>query len=433
MKRFALIIALFLPLAMLGVTPVFNTPSNRIVSIEPTGSTGLDGVYVLFDTHGVTFSVEGARDYAFFGSSGAAFATPATSVSGALELKNDDCGIVVSAGGNTYYYWIVNYQNHLFSANGLTEGPTIGDCSRIAFSFNGSAGPIRYYSINGRGIELSRDIILSYEALVYDQESGSYDKQDITESLSSIGNTLYVNASGCPTSYSITPDRFAREWNIGEECSTDLIDARLVDAVVSVKQTERDVDNEKNVETALGGSAPVDISFSAAVTDAAIFHEWQFSKYPEFDDIDRRFTETDFEYSFTDAGTTYCRFTAADAAGNCTYFSETFEVFVGESKIECPNAFSPYGSPGVNDEWKVSYQSIISFECHIFNRWGKEMFSFNNPALGWDGKFGGKLVPAGVYFYVITATGADGRHYKLSGDINLIKAKEVSGVSSPNN
>ena len=33
-----------------------------------------------------------------------------------------------------------------------------------------------------------------------------------------------------------------------------------------------------------------------------------------------------------------------------------FEISVGESKLEAPNVFSPYGSPGVNDEWKVAYK-----------------------------------------------------------------------------
>ena len=33
------------------------------------------------------------------------------------------------------------------------------------------------------------------------------------------------------------------------------------------------------------------------------------------------------------------------------------------------------------------------------------MCSFNNPADGWDGKYKGKVVPSGVYYYVIKAKG----------------------------
>ncbi|MCH5346741.1 MAG: gliding motility-associated C-terminal domain-containing protein, partial [Muribaculaceae bacterium] len=72
---------------------------------------------------------------------------------------------------------------------------------------------------------------------------------------------------------------------------------------------------------------------------------------------------------------------------------------------------------------RVSYKSIIEFECHIFNRAGLKMATLTDPSQGWDGKYNGKLVPAGVYFYVIKARGADGKQYKLSGDINIINFK----------
>ncbi len=91
--------------------------------------------------------------------------------------------------------------------------------------------------------------------------------------------------------------------------------------------------------------------------------------------------------------------------------------------LKCPNAFTPFNQDGVNDIWKVSYSSIIEFECHIFNRSGRKIISFTDPSQGWDGRFGGKFVPAGAYYYVIKARGADGKDYKLSGDINLIDYK----------
>ena len=105
-------------------------------------------------------------------------------------------------------------------------------------------------------------------------------------------------------------------------------------------------------------------------------------------------------------------------------------MFIGESRLEIPNAFSPGASPGVNDEWKVSYKSLVEFECHIFNRWGVKMCSFTDPALGWDGKYGCKLVPAGTYYYVIKARGSDGVEYKKSGDINIINYRNDSPSGS---
>ena len=65
-------------------------------------------------------------------------------------------------------------------------------------------------------------------------------------------------------------------------------------------------------------------------------------------------------------------------------------------------------------------ESLIDFDCHIFNKWGTELFSTTDPSIGWDGKYRGKYVPAGTYYYVIRAEGSDGKKYKLSGDINII-------------
>ena len=78
----------------------------------------------------------------------------------------------------------------------------------------------------------------------------------------------------------------------------------------------------------------------------------------------------------------------------------------------------------------MSYRSIVSFECQIFNRWGKRLATLTHPSQGWDGKAGGKVVPSGVYFYAIKARGADGKDYKLSGDINVIGSSQ-SAASGP--
>ncbi|MDE6062756.1 MAG: T9SS type B sorting domain-containing protein, partial [Duncaniella sp.] len=160
-----------------------------------------------------------------------------------------------------------------------------------------------------------------------------------------------------------------------------------------------------------------------AVTDAALFKEWQLSRFEDFEDTHLRFQELSFDYTFTEEGTTYVRFMCANADGSCEAYGDVYTVSIGASSLKCPNAFSPNGD-GVNDEWKVSYSSIVSFDCHIFDRYGHEMASFSDPSLGWDGKYKGKLVPSGAYYYVIKARGADGKNYKLSGDINIVNYEQ---------
>ncbi len=94
-----------------------------------------------------------------------------------------------------------------------------------------------------------------------------------------------------------------------------------------------------------------------------------------------------------------------------------------------PNAFSP-NDDGVNDEWKVAYRSLLTFNCWIFDRQGHQICHLTSPDQGWDGKIGGKTVDSGVFYYVIEATGTDGKKYKKSGDINVVKYVGVKGTTS---
>ena len=151
------------------------------------------------------------------------------------------------------------------------------------------------------------------------------------------------------------------------------------------------------------------------------FKQWQVSDNADFNYILMDFAQDEVEYTFEEAGTTYWRFYYANSDGSCEDYSETYTVNIGESGLVCPNIFSPGTTPEVNDIWKVSYKSIVDFHCWIYNRWGVLIKEFTDPSDGWDGTYRGKLVSAGVYFYVIRATGSDGKKYKLSGDINILR------------
>ena len=51
------------------------------------------------------------------------------------------------------------------------------------------------------------------------------------------------------------------------------------------------------------------------------------------------------------------------------------------------------------------------------------MFYFDSPDQGWDGKYRGKYVDPGVYYYVIEAKGAYNKKMKLKGHINILRPK----------
>ena len=89
-----------------------------------------------------------------------------------------------------------------------------------------------------------------------------------------------------------------------------------------------------------------------------------------------------------------------------------------------------YLRDGINDIYraKEGYQSIVSFEAAVFNRWGKRLHRWTDPADGWDGTLGGQPVPAGAYSCVVKAVGADGVKYNFKKTINLLRGySEESG------
>ena len=70
----------------------------------------------------------------------------------------------------------------------------------------------------------------------------------------------------------------------------------------------------------------------------------------------------------------------------------------------------------------------MEFHAIIFNRWGKKLYEWDDPAGGWDGTVGGKDVAQGVYFVLVKAKGADGKEYNIKRDVNLLRGyTEESG------
>jgi gliding motility-associated-like protein len=79
------------------------------------------------------------------------------------------------------------------------------------------------------------------------------------------------------------------------------------------------------------------------------------------------------------------------------------EVFVKLLKMPIiPNTFTPNGD-GINDYWTIKYLDSYP-ECmiRVFNRDGQAIYeSLGYRGLGWDGKYKGKQLPFGTYYYVI--------------------------------
>ena len=74
-------------------------------------------------------------------------------------------------------------------------------------------------------------------------------------------------------------------------------------------------------------------------------------------------------------------------------------------RIDLPNAFSPGGTPGVNDTFfAFPNRYVTEFEIFIYNRWGELVFYSMDQNFQWDGNFNNKPVPVDTYAYVIKFT-----------------------------
>lgn len=408
-----------------GVT--FSGAVGEVINLEPDSRSGLDALYVARSVNGLSISFQSDKSITWwrFGAAGGAYAEQIHDIEHAgsiwtLKKPQGNMGYMIEIGESAhYYFWLVDYSAYPFEADGLQA--FAGDCGSVALDFAGKAERMTYSSITGRAIEIDRGIEISFMNAEWNAEENRYMTVSETVDRAWVGEHITLPAPYVTTSFTLNGDRFLRAWGAEQSVVSGQLSPQAIDATTSAEQDRRENDNEQSTgNEELGGSAPVDITFRADVTEAAIFNEWQFARDPDFDRIDYRSNDLIVDYTFREMGTTYVRFIAANADASCDYVGDTYTIFVGESDLTIPNAFSPGSSEGVNDVWKVSYKSLVKFECHIFNKWGEKLAEFTDPAQGWDGKYRGKVVPAGVYYYVIKAVGADGRKYNRSGDINIV-------------
>ena len=415
--------------------------SHKIFEEVPAKNTGLDMVYVLYDSQQNRMQYTAGSSNATvkwykFGATGGAYAEEITSIErngnvSVLKSVIPNSGYIIEENTNRKYVWVVNYADYRLRVNSI-EAVNDGDCSSATLNVQGEGDAIVYYSINGARKVLDRNLKLIYNNLVWNETDLMWNSETQEEELQELKSTISLPAPYCNTIFTLTGDRFLEYWGEGISMTSDEYQTQAVTVTTRAEQEQKEADNQVGGgdETTLGGSAPAVITFSAYYTDAVATKEWQMSHDAEFEEIADRRNEDEITVTFEEAGTTFWRFVCSNATGECSAYSDVYQVNIGESMLKCPNAFSPGVTEGVNDEWKVSYKSIVKFKCWIFNTWGVQLCELNDPSQGWDGKYKGKIVKPGVYYYVIDAEGSEGKKYKLKGDINVVGLRKERNTES---
>ena len=159
------------------------------------------------------------------------------------------------------------------------------------------------------------------------------------------------------------------------------------------------------------GSIPLDVTFTYTGSGASTYF-WNFG------DGSSSATQ-DAIHTYTSAGTYNVMLVVTN--GVCTDTLFLTVIAENPSFLIVPNVFTPNGD-GQNDEFHVQYESIGTFDCIIFNRWGKKMFESTDVSTGWDGKTeGGSDASDGVYYYILNAKGLDNISYEMHGTVTLIR------------
>jgi len=86
-----------------------------------------------------------------------------------------------------------------------------------------------------------------------------------------------------------------------------------------------------------------------------------------------------------------------------------------------PSAFTPNGD-GLNDLLRPRYNGIKHLDYFsVYDRWGQLVFTTSDMSKGWDGKVRDQLQGNGVFVWIISAEGFDGKKFQLKGTTTIIK------------
>lgn len=328
---------------------------------------------------------------------------------------------VKSSTGLTKYVWIIDYSKYKVELNSLTVSEEQSGCDGVRFDGDVSITPIYYNTPLGNNTELKRNFELSYNTAKWDENANRFVL--VTEKKTIEGNPLKNYLTPPPyadTDFTLSGDLFARHFNMEQSVTSELYTAVAIDLKVDTMYI-----NGAGKLDDVTFSAPLEVRFTAHANEP-VANSFLWTIYEENDSTRAyNYRGNEVEHIFELEGTYIAELIVLDRTGKCEARSPQYKFNISKFYWDAPNAFSPGSSPGINDEFKIVYQSILSFKGWIFNRWGNEIFHWTNPDMGWDGKKGGKYVAPGVYYYLLEAKGSDGRLHKKTGSISILRPKTI--------
>jgi gliding motility-associated-like protein len=126
-------------------------------------------------------------------------------------------------------------------------------------------------------------------------------------------------------------------------------------------------------------------------------------------------------------GSTLSTFTAQESGtyavtvtdGSCSASSAIVIYSDCNEMLFIPNAFSP-NDDGLNDVFIVNPGITSAYSLKVYNRLGALIYHTDAATTGWDGKNASKLLPCGLYAYVVTYTKFGSKPKSFSGTILML-------------
>jgi gliding motility-associated-like protein len=114
--------------------------------------------------------------------------------------------------------------------------------------------------------------------------------------------------------------------------------------------------------------------------------------------------------------------------GDAFYYIDNVSVYccdadscTTDSELQIANVFTPNGD-GINDVFNIKNKNLAIIDCKIYNRWGSIVYNITAPNDFWDGHTtSGEPCSNGLYYYILTATGTDGKEYLRNGYVQLVR------------
>lgn len=449
---FALVLYSLFCLSVNSQGIIASDGGKNIFVYKPASISGIDNIFIFFGMQDATLTFSSPTDFNPAGVRWFSYQddpTNRTELTGVVEdgkavLKNIQSGFgyIVNDNGIEQAVWVFDYANYqpVFEKLEPSENQ-LDECEYLLLSLTAAIPEFTFCGFStGNVMNIYRDYKICYESQKWVSNEGLFetiDVETIVNELSTDLNAIRVTPPLIDTYFTLT-DSISHYFGIEKTVISDNYEAVAVEAYPVAELVSRDANENEKDRPTIGegkyiGSSPIEVNFSANASSAARHFSWEFSAREDFDVLMASYPDENLFYSFENAGTYYVRLVTSDYANKCPVTSDAFVFQVTESSLEAPNFFTPNSSSGINDEFKVVYTSISKFKCSIFNRWGSLIYQYSDPAGGWDGKKNGKLVPPGVYFYVIEAKGSDGIDYSLKGDINLLYSRDYMGETTESN